>query len=103
MEEYEKVIRERFENEETRYDKKFFLEQVTDLVKNLYLGLEWTQEDTELKECSCGAKTIRKFCPECNKEQDGDYFKCSCCGEKTLNGFESRGDTIICGICSREI
>jgi formylmethanofuran dehydrogenase subunit E len=51
------------------------------------------------KKCKCGITSIRKFCP-CGKEQKGDYFKCANCGEKTLEGYESKEDTRVCEVCS---
>ena len=39
MEEYEKVIRERFGNEETELDKRFFLSEIKDLIEDLEGGL----------------------------------------------------------------
>ena len=57
-----------------------------------------------MKTCKkCKTKTIRKFCSNCGEEQKGDFFKCACCGEKTLEGYETTYDLRICGICSGEI
>ena len=51
---------------------------------------------------SCKAKTIRKYCCNCEHELEGDFFKCRTCGEKTLEGFESDDDMAICSICGDE-
>lgn len=52
------------------------------------------------KKCKCGCVGIRKFCFNCGKEQEGGFFKCADCGEKTLEGYESESDTRVCEVCS---
>ena len=49
--------------------------------------------------CSCGCRTIRKFCSNCGKEQEGDYFKCAWCGEKTLEKYYAEHDNRLCLSC----
>ena len=52
------------------------------------------------KLCKCKARTIRKYCSNCGLEQTGDYFKCACCGEKTLEQYCSDEDMRICIFCN---
>ena len=57
----------------------------------------------KVEKCKCGYGNIRKFCWNCEREQEGDYFKCGFCGEKTLEGYESSKDMSMCALCSGEV